>query len=177
MKRRTQITPDERSEALLKGFTVVPVCSTDRSVGLAAKKDPATVVSACELILEGPSPRSASQQRRARVRAGAHGAENRVRKRPRRTWNRTTVHVVLISFTLRSRHGHARLCLVLLASPFSFASALPRSAVKVRPAGRSVARCAFSVMPLWWSASSLCSDPRRSSSMPAKSACGTRSAP
>src|SRR6266481_4755238 len=49
-----KITPDERSEALLKGFTVVPgLLDLIDQVGLAAKKDPATVVSACELILEG----------------------------------------------------------------------------------------------------------------------------
>src|SRR5690242_8922612 len=49
-----KITPDERSEALLKGFTVVPgLLDLIDQVGLAAKKDPATVVSACELVLEG----------------------------------------------------------------------------------------------------------------------------
>ena len=49
-----KITPDERSEALLKGFTVVPgLLALIDQVGLAAKKDPATMVSACELVLEG----------------------------------------------------------------------------------------------------------------------------
>src|SRR5947207_940491 len=49
-----KITPDERSEALLKGFTVVPgLLDLIDQVGLAGKKDPATVVSACELVLEG----------------------------------------------------------------------------------------------------------------------------
>src|SRR5205809_4788134 len=49
-----KITPDERSESLLKGFTVVPgLLDLIDQVGLAAKKDPATVVSACELVLEG----------------------------------------------------------------------------------------------------------------------------
>src|SRR5438067_1211702 len=49
-----KITPDERSEALLKGFTVVPgLLGLIDQVGLATKKDPATVVSACELVLEG----------------------------------------------------------------------------------------------------------------------------
>src|SRR6185295_5056881 len=44
----------QRSEALLKGFTVVPgLLDLIDQVGLAAKKDPATVVSACELVLEG----------------------------------------------------------------------------------------------------------------------------
>src|SRR6267143_1569782 len=49
-----KITPDERSEALLKGFSVVPglLDLIDR-VGLAARKDPATMVSASELVLEG----------------------------------------------------------------------------------------------------------------------------
>jgi magnesium chelatase subunit I len=49
-----KVTPDERSEALLKGFTVVPgLLDLIDQVGLAARKDPATVVSACELVLEG----------------------------------------------------------------------------------------------------------------------------
>src|SRR5881409_3525616 len=49
-----KITPDERSEALLKGFTVVPgLLALIDQVGLAGKKDPATMVSACELVLEG----------------------------------------------------------------------------------------------------------------------------
>jgi len=49
-----KVTPDERSEALLKGFTVVPgLLDLIDQVGLAGKKDPATVVSACELVLEG----------------------------------------------------------------------------------------------------------------------------
>ncbi|HEY7194361.1 MAG TPA: magnesium chelatase [Gemmatimonadales bacterium] len=49
-----KITPDERSESLLKGFTVVPgLLDLIDQVGLAVKKDPATVVSACELVLEG----------------------------------------------------------------------------------------------------------------------------
>jgi len=49
-----KITPDERSEALLKGFTVVPgLLDLIDQVGLAGKKDPATLVSACELVLEG----------------------------------------------------------------------------------------------------------------------------
>jgi magnesium chelatase subunit I len=49
-----KVTPDERSEALLKGFSAVPgLLALVEQVGLAAKKDPATIVSACELILEG----------------------------------------------------------------------------------------------------------------------------
>jgi magnesium chelatase subunit I len=49
-----KITPDERSEALLKGFSVVPgLLDLVDQVGLAGKKDPAAVVSACELVLEG----------------------------------------------------------------------------------------------------------------------------
>jgi magnesium chelatase subunit I len=49
-----KISPDERSETLLKGFSVVPglLDLVDR-VGLAGKKDPAHMVSACELLLEG----------------------------------------------------------------------------------------------------------------------------
>jgi magnesium chelatase subunit I len=49
-----KINADERSEACLKGFSVVPglLDLVDR-VGLAAKKDPATMVAACELVLEG----------------------------------------------------------------------------------------------------------------------------
>ena len=49
-----KISPDERSEALLKGFSVVPglLDLIDR-VGLAGKKDPAHIVAACELVLEG----------------------------------------------------------------------------------------------------------------------------
>jgi magnesium chelatase subunit I len=49
-----KVTPDERSEALLKGFTVVPgLLDLVDQVGLAGRKDPATMVSACELVLEG----------------------------------------------------------------------------------------------------------------------------
>ena len=49
-----KITPDERSESLLKGFTVVPgLLALIDQVGLGGKKDPATMVSACELVLEG----------------------------------------------------------------------------------------------------------------------------
>ena len=49
-----KISTDERSEALLKGFSVVPglLDLVDR-VGLAGKKDPAHMVAACELVLEG----------------------------------------------------------------------------------------------------------------------------
>jgi magnesium chelatase subunit I len=49
-----KISTDERAEACLKGFSVVPglLDLIDR-VGLAGKKDPGTIVSACELVLEG----------------------------------------------------------------------------------------------------------------------------
>jgi magnesium chelatase subunit I len=49
-----KISADERSETLLKGFTAVPglLELVDR-VGLGGKKDPAYLVSACELVLEG----------------------------------------------------------------------------------------------------------------------------
>jgi magnesium chelatase subunit I len=49
-----KIAADERAETLLKGFSVVPglLDLVDR-VGLAGKKDPAHMVAACELVLEG----------------------------------------------------------------------------------------------------------------------------
>ena len=49
-----KVSNDERSDALLKGFGVVPglLDLVDR-VGLAGRKDPATTVAACELLLEG----------------------------------------------------------------------------------------------------------------------------
>jgi magnesium chelatase subunit I len=49
-----KITTDERSEACLKGFSVVPgLLDLVDQVGLAGRKDPATMVAACELVLEG----------------------------------------------------------------------------------------------------------------------------
>ena len=49
-----KIAVDERSDSCIKGFSVVPgLLDLVHQVGLAAKKDPATVVSACELVLEG----------------------------------------------------------------------------------------------------------------------------
>src|SRR5437762_2165581 len=49
-----KVRSEERSEALLKGFTMVPgLLDLIDQVGLAGKKDPATMVSACELVLEG----------------------------------------------------------------------------------------------------------------------------
>jgi magnesium chelatase subunit I len=49
-----KITPDERSETLLKGFSAVPgLLDLVGQVGLAGKKDPAEMVAACELVLEG----------------------------------------------------------------------------------------------------------------------------
>ena len=49
-----KVTTDERSESLLKGFTVVPgLLALIEQVGLGGKKDPATLVAACELVLEG----------------------------------------------------------------------------------------------------------------------------
>ena len=49
-----KISADERSETCLKGFSVVPgLLDLVSQVGLAGKKDPATMVSACELVLEG----------------------------------------------------------------------------------------------------------------------------
>src|SRR2546430_3409599 len=47
-----KISMDERSETCLKGFSVVPgLLDLVDQVGLAAKKDPATMVAACELVL------------------------------------------------------------------------------------------------------------------------------
>jgi magnesium chelatase subunit I len=49
-----KISVDERSDACLKGFSVVPgLVDLVTQVGLAGRKDPATMVSACELVLEG----------------------------------------------------------------------------------------------------------------------------
>jgi magnesium chelatase subunit I len=49
-----KIAPDDRSETLLKGFSAVPgLLELIDQVGLAGKKDPAALVSACELVLEG----------------------------------------------------------------------------------------------------------------------------
>jgi magnesium chelatase subunit I len=49
-----KISADERSETCLKGFSVVPgLLDLVAQAGLAGKKDPATMVSACELVLEG----------------------------------------------------------------------------------------------------------------------------
>ena len=49
-----KISTDERSETLLKGFSVVPgLLDLVDQVGLAGKKDPAHMVAACELVLEG----------------------------------------------------------------------------------------------------------------------------
>src|SRR3989449_964958 len=49
-----KISMDERSETCLKGFSVVPgLLGLIAEVGLAAKKDPGTMVAASELVLEG----------------------------------------------------------------------------------------------------------------------------
>ena len=49
-----KISADERAETVLKGFSVVPgLLDLVEQVGLAGKKDPGTVVAACELVLEG----------------------------------------------------------------------------------------------------------------------------
>jgi magnesium chelatase subunit I len=49
-----KISVDERSETLLKGFSAVPgLLDLVDQVGLAGKKDPAHLVAACELVLEG----------------------------------------------------------------------------------------------------------------------------
>ncbi len=49
-----KISPDERSDVCLKGLGVVPsLFDVVERGGLAPKKDPASLVSACELVLEG----------------------------------------------------------------------------------------------------------------------------
>jgi magnesium chelatase subunit I len=49
-----KISTDERAETVLKGFSVVPgLLDLLDQVGLAGKKDPGTLVAACELVLEG----------------------------------------------------------------------------------------------------------------------------
>ena len=49
-----KVGQDERADVCLKGFSTVPgLIDLVNTVGLAPKKDPATVVSACELVLEG----------------------------------------------------------------------------------------------------------------------------
>ena len=49
-----KLSMEERSEACLKGFSVVPgLLDLIDQVGLAGKKDPGTMVAACELVLEG----------------------------------------------------------------------------------------------------------------------------
>src|SRR2546425_948175 len=49
-----KISTDERAETVLKGFSVVPgLLDVVDQVGLAGKKDPGTLVAACELVLEG----------------------------------------------------------------------------------------------------------------------------
>jgi magnesium chelatase subunit I len=48
-----QVTEDARSEAVLKGFDIVPdLLTVVRRVGLSTDDDPATSVAACELVLE-----------------------------------------------------------------------------------------------------------------------------
>jgi len=49
-----KLAHDDRADALLKGFGVVPgLLDLVDTVGLARRKDPATMVAACELVLEG----------------------------------------------------------------------------------------------------------------------------
>ncbi len=49
-----KISPAERSDVSLKGFAVVPgLIDVVEQVGLAPRKDPATLVAAAELVLEG----------------------------------------------------------------------------------------------------------------------------
>jgi len=49
-----KVADGERAEVLLQGFTVVPgLVDLVVAVGLAGKKDPASLVAGCELVLEG----------------------------------------------------------------------------------------------------------------------------
>ena len=49
-----KVAHDERSDMLLEGLTVVPgLVDLVTGLGLAPRRDPATLVSACELVLEG----------------------------------------------------------------------------------------------------------------------------
>lgn len=49
-----KVSSNERADVCVKGFSTVPgLIDLVRQTGLAPKKDPATVVSACELVLEG----------------------------------------------------------------------------------------------------------------------------
>ncbi len=49
-----KVAHDDRADTLLKGFGVVPgLLDLVDTVGLARRKDPATMVAACELVLEG----------------------------------------------------------------------------------------------------------------------------
>ncbi|MGD2134587.1 MAG: magnesium chelatase [Gemmatimonadales bacterium] len=49
-----KISPRERADVCLEGFSVIPgLFDLIEQVGLAPKKDPATLVAACELVLEG----------------------------------------------------------------------------------------------------------------------------
>lgn len=49
-----KMSPSERADVSLKAFAVVPgLIDSVESSGLAPKKDPATLVSACEFVLEG----------------------------------------------------------------------------------------------------------------------------
>ena len=49
-----KVSPNERAEVCLKGYGIVPgLLDTVNELNLAPRKDPATLVSACELALEG----------------------------------------------------------------------------------------------------------------------------
>ncbi len=49
-----KVSPRERSEIVLQGFSTIPgLVGAVEQTGLAPKRDAATVVAACELILEG----------------------------------------------------------------------------------------------------------------------------
>jgi len=49
-----KISPNERADACVRGFSVVPgLLDLVQTLGLAPRQDPGTIVSACELVLEG----------------------------------------------------------------------------------------------------------------------------
>ncbi len=59
-----KVANEERSDVLLKGFSVVPgLVDLATSAGLGGRKDPGSIVSGCELVLEG----LAAQKRIART--------------------------------------------------------------------------------------------------------------
>ena len=75
-----QVTDDAASDAVLKGFQVVPgLVDVVRRVGLARSDDAATAVGACELVLES----LVARKKISRSDAGQYGrAVEEKRRRP-----------------------------------------------------------------------------------------------